>query len=1075
MNPTIKKWIVRPLIILSISLCVLAAVGYVVLSTQQQRLVNMAVAKLNKHFKGDLAIEESQISFSRHFPYVSIALHNGKFYADKTRKGKPIYQFDRLYIGFSAHEILQRHYNVRILVIHGGTLDLVEEKDGTINLLEAEATQPDPVTVPASKTDTSSIAVDLHKIVLKDVNVSFVDKASGRKFTSHIDDLTSHFQMDDSQLTIALNGVMKLGVTSGTDTLFHDKQFLINGEADYKRHSKRVEINNCKLKLEDADFNVAGYADLLDTTDINFRLGGNEKNFDIFTAFLPHNVKNYLKPFQYDGRLHFDAIIKGKVTDDQLPLIEVAFGCEDAWFLNTSANKKVDQLGFKGYYTNGSEHSLRTSEIHVINVNARPEKGIFKGNFVLRDFTQPRTLVQINSELELKFLGEFLGIPDLRQTTGKIRLDMNFKEIHDITLPEESLNKLKEGIQSKLVVENLSFKIPGYAHSVRDMNIHAAMKDGRVTLDSASLKIGDSDLKLNGSISDVRAFLRDRDKTISLVLNAASRQMILSELLSYDTALSHKMTEEIRGFNVNLKLETTARQLLNPSPLPKGQFEMKNLRASFKTYPHTFKDLGATVMINDTLLRLRDFTGMIDSSDINFKGRIINYHLWFDDIKKGKTQIAFDFKSNRFAMKDVLGTKSREYVPRGYRREELTNVWLRAKIDLKYDTTFRFVKAHIANITADLKKHKLKLKDISGGIKYGSKIFSLDTLRGKIGNSDFDISLKYYFKGIDRNNNKVDNSLTFVSKFLDADEMSQYDLAPRTGPSRRDSTKVVKVDTSRHAQAFNIFIIPFSNFDAQIDIAKLKYNKLWIKDIDAKITMREDQTIAIDTLMMKVAGGAIRMRGKFDGSNHQKIYFRSRIDFDQVDLEKMMLKLDHFGQDVVVNKNIKGRLSGQIKSYVQVHPNLVPIVNNSKAEMDLTIYNGSLVDFAPMQAMSSYFKDKNLRHIRFDTLQNKFTFANGVLDIPMMDINSSLGYIQLSGRQSVDLTMEYYVRVPMKMVTKVGFSSLFHHKHEEVDLTQVDEIEFVDKERKIAFMNLKVTGTPDDFKVGLGKHKVKKL
>jgi hypothetical protein len=238
----------------------------------------------------------------------------------------------------------------------------------------------------------------------------------------------------------------------------------------------------------------------------------------------------------------------------------------------------------------------------------------------------------------------------------------------------------------------------------------------------------------------------------------------------------------------------------------------------------------------------------------------------------------------------------------------------------------------------------------------------------------------------------------------------------------------------------------------------------------------QDQTITVDTLTMKVAGGDVRMRGKFNGSNHEKIYFRSRINFEQVDLEKMFLKLDHFGQDVVVNKNVKGRLSGQIRSYVQVHPDLVPIMSNTKAEMTLKIYNGTLVDFAPMQAMATYFKDKNLRLIRFDTLQNKLTFTNGVLDIPAMNINSSLGYIQVSGKQSLDLSMEYYVRVPMKMVTKIGFSSLFKRKPEEVDMSQVDEIEYMDKDKRIAFMNLKVTGSANGtFEVGLGKNKGKKL
>lgn len=1076
MNPTVRKWIVRPLLIIIIAIGAFAGISFLVLSTQQERLVNLAISQANKQLKGELSVEKSRISLFRNFPYISIALHNGRFFADKEKKGTPIYQFDRLYVGFSLPDLLNENYKVKKLFLKGGSLELVREKDGKINLVEANGARADSTTAQPAATDSaSSLTIDLEKAVLSDLNISFLDKASGRRYSSRVDKLTSSFRMDSSVLTAVLSSEMILDIATETDTaLFHNKRFQLDIAAGYKRHVNRLDILHCNFKVEEAGFNVKGYVDLSDTLDLNLKIKGDRQDFNLLTAFLPHNVKEDLQPFQYDGRLYFDAVVQGKVTEEQLPLIQVTFGCEEAWFLNTGANKKLDQLGFKGYYTNGSEHSLKTSELRMLNISARPEKGIFKGHFVVRDFTRPQALILVSSELELKFLGEFLGIPDLKQMTGKIKLDMNFREVHDINLPEESLNKLKEGIESRLTVENLSFHIPGYPHPVRDVNISAEMKDGRVTVSGASLKVGQSDLTFNGSISDVRGFLRDRHKTIRLALNAGSNQLVLSDLLSYDTALARRWNEEVHGFNIGLAFETTAEELLDPAPLPKGTFEMKDLRGSFKKYAHTFKNLNATVQINDTLLRLRDLTGMIDSSDINFKGRIINYNLWFDDLKKGKTQIAFDFKSNRFALRDVFGREIRRNLPRGYRREELSNVWLRAKVDLRYDTIFRFAKAKIANVTADLKQHNLKLHSISGGVKYGSKILSLDTMRGKIGNTDFDINLKYYFKGTDRYNNKIANSLQFKSQLLDADEISKYDLAPsqgRTRKSSRNTASVVKVDSTPHKEAFNIFMIPFSDFNAQVNIGKLKYNRLWLKDVNAKVTMMKDQTITVDTISMKVAGGTVGVRGKFNGSNPDKIYFRSRISLDQVDLEKMLLKFDHFGQDVVVNKNLKGRVSGQIRSYVQVHPDLVPIVGNTKAEMTLTIYNGSLVDFAPMQAMASYFKDKNLRLIRFDTLHNKLTFTNGVLDIPAMEINSSLGYIQMSGKQSLDLSMEYYLRVPMKMVTKVGFSALFNRKQEEVDINQVDEIEYVDKDKKIAFMNLKVTGKPDNFQVGLGKDK----
>jgi hypothetical protein len=121
--------------------------------------------------------------------------------------------------------------------------------------------------------------------------------------------------------------------------------------------------------------------------------------------------------------------------------------------------------------------------------------------------------------------------------------------------------------------------------------------------------------------------------------------------------------------------------------------------------------------------------------------------------------------------------------------------------------------------------------------------------------------------------------------------------------------------------------------------------------------------------------------------------------------------------------------------------------------------------------MSSYFKDKNLKMVRFDTLRNKLTFKDGALTIPNMNINSSLGFMEISGKQALNMQMEYYLRIPMKMVTSVGFRMLFGKKQEEVDPDQVDAIEVRDKDKKVRFMNIKITGTPDDYKIGLGKAK----
>ena len=90
-----------------------------------------------------------------------------------------------------------------------------------------------------------------------------------------------------------------------------------------------------------------------------------------------------------------------------------------------------------------------------------------------------------------------------------------------------------------------------------------------------------------------------------------------------------------------------------------------------------------------------------------------------------------------------------------------------------------------------------------------------------------------------------------------------------------------------------------------------------------------------------------------------------------------------------------------------------------------------------------------------------------------MDINSSIGHMLISGKQNTDLTFEYYVSVPWKVVTQAASSKLFKRKKEEVDPSQIDEIQYANENKKTRYVNVKIIGNPDDYKVSLGKKKKK--
>ena len=76
---------------------------------------------------------------------------------------------------------------------------------------------------------------------------------------------------------------------------------------------------------------------------------------------------------------------------------------------------------------------------------------------------------------------------------------------------------------------------------------------------------------------------------------------------------------------------------------------------------------------------------------------------------------------------------------------KLSSVWLRSKIDLRYDSCFQFANIKIGNISGALQQHPIRLDSISGNIKFGIDDFvKIDTLKGRIGNSDFNCSMRLY-------------------------------------------------------------------------------------------------------------------------------------------------------------------------------------------------------------------------------------------------------------------------------------------------------------------------------------------
>ena len=89
-----------------------------------------------------------------------------------------------------------------------------------------------------------------------------------------------------------------------------------------------------------------------------------------------------------------------------------------------------------------------------------------------------------------------------------------------------------------------------------------------------------------------------------------------------------------------------------------------------------------------------------------------------------------------------------------------------------------------------------------------------------------------------------------------------------------------------------------------------------------------------------------KIKGYFNGSDPEHIYFSPDMEVEHVDLDKLMMKFDNFGQEYLVSENLHGKLSGHITGKLRMHKDLMPIVNESEIHLDLSVTEGRLDNFS---------------------------------------------------------------------------------------------------------------------------------
>lgn len=299
----------------------------------------------------------------------------------------------------------------------------------------------------------------------------------------------------------------------------------------------------------------------------------------------------------------------------------------------------------------------------------------------------------------------------------------------------------------------------------------------------------------------------------------------------------------------------------------------------------------------------------------------------------------------------------------------------------------------------NLKNDTMHYSGVNGSFRFNNNSLIIEHFEGLAGRSDFTVSgrLDNVFDYIFSESGVLTVNAGISSKLVFLDELFQ----------RKAATAAENV--------YRFEISPRLNLKVAARVNQLQFRKFTAGMIAGDFTVNE-RMLRAEHLSFQTMKGRVNMRGVIDGTRQQQLRFSCNAELKQVDIQQLFFECENFGQTVMKDENIRGKVDADIvlsalsDNTLQIDPASVTCKSR------LVISKGELIQFEPLTVLGRFVSLDELKQVKFSELRNEIEIKNSVVIIPLMDVTSSAMNISVSGRHGFDNNIDYRVRLLLSEV-----------------------------------------------------------
>ncbi len=323
-----------------------------------------------------------------------------------------------------------------------------------------------------------------------------------------------------------------------------------------------IDLKNQKYTFKDnkgyinqLPLEFKGYIQMVENgqeVDITFK--NPKSSFKDFLAVIPKAYSKNLDNVETSGDFKVNGVIKGLVSDESIPNLDINFSSNNASFKYSNLPKRVQNITINTSIKNTTGNANDTY-IDIKTLNFKIDEDVFKSSATLKNLTKNMLVnANVDGTLNLSNITKAYPIELDKELSGILKAKLN--TAFDMNAIEtNAYNRIRNN--GTMSISNFIFSSEDIVNPIHISKADMTFKSKDVSLNNFEAKTGNSDFKATGTIKNLLGFLLS-DNKLQGNFNVNSNNFVVSDfMVEDDDANDNKTTSNSESLKIPDFLDCT--------------------------------------------------------------------------------------------------------------------------------------------------------------------------------------------------------------------------------------------------------------------------------------------------------------------------------------------------------------------------------------------------------------------------------------------------------------------------------------------------------------------------------------